>query len=174
MPRAWISIGSNIEREANVRGAVHALYRAYGPLLLSAVYETAAVGFRGDPFYNLVAGINVQEGVAAVVARLRKIEDDHHRERSDDKFAPRTLDLDLLTYGDLVNREPGFDLPRSEILEYAFVLKPLAEVAPQDKHPVQHLTYAELWSRFRGDAANIRQVPFEFGLPADALRPASC
>jgi len=172
MPRAWISIGSNIERDVNVRGAVHTLYEAYGRLILSSVYETDAVGFRGDPFYNLVVGLCTEEDAQAVVARLREIEDHHRRERSGDKFAPRTLDLDLLTYGDLVLSGEDFEVPRAEILEYAFVLGPLAEVAPDDLHPIECLTYSELWTRYRGGLGPLRPIPFEFRLPRRARRHA--
>jgi 2-amino-4-hydroxy-6-hydroxymethyldihydropteridine diphosphokinase len=148
MPRCWLSIGSNQDREASIRGAVADLVDAFGRLILSRVYESPAEGFAGEPFLNLVAGIETDLGVADIDGILRRIEDAHGRVRGQDRFAPRTLDIDLLTYGDLVGTRDGRELPRDEILHYAFVLGPLAEVAPREVHPGTGLTYGVLWSRF--------------------------
>jgi 2-amino-4-hydroxy-6-hydroxymethyldihydropteridine diphosphokinase len=148
MPRCWLSIGSNQDREASIRGAVAALAATFGRLVLSRVYESPAEGFAGEPFLNLVAGIETDLGVADIDGILRRIEDAHGRVRGQDRFAPRTLDIDLLTYGDLVGTRDGRELPRDEILRYAFVLGPLAEVAPREVHPGTGLTYGVLWSRF--------------------------
>lgn len=159
MMRCWISIGSNQARERSVRGAVSALGLQFGPMVLSRVYETAAVGFDGDPFYNLVAGIDTELSVAEIVARLRAIEDANGRERGGERFAPRTLDLDLLTYGAAAGVVDGIELPRAEILEHGFVLGPLAEVAPTERHPISNLTYAQLWTE-HGDGDSLRPVAF--------------
>lgn len=151
MARVWLSIGSNRERERHLRAAVAALKAAFGELLLSPVYETAAVGFVGAPFYNLAAGFETSLGPEAVSATLKGIEESLGRVRTAKKFAPRTIDIDLLTYGDLCLSKPGLSLPRDEILKYAFVLKPLADVAPDETHPVTGKTYAELWREFEGN-----------------------
>jgi 2-amino-4-hydroxy-6-hydroxymethyldihydropteridine diphosphokinase len=148
MPRCWLSIGSNQDREASIRGAVADLAATFGPLVLSRVYESPAEGFAGEPFLNLVAGIETDLGVADIDRTLRRIEDAHGRVRGQDRFAPRTLDIDILTYGDLIGTPDGRELPRDEILRYAFVLGPLAEVAPQEVHPGTGLTYRVLWSCF--------------------------
>jgi 2-amino-4-hydroxy-6-hydroxymethyldihydropteridine diphosphokinase len=161
MPRCWISIGSNQKREHSVRGAVQALRRRFGELILSSVYESEAVGFDGQPFLNLVAGLDTTEPVASIRAALRSIEDDFGRVRGPDKFAPRTLDLDLLTYGDQVAEEEGLELPRDEILHYAFVLGPLAEVAGKEIHPVVGHSYGELWRVLEKSAQSLRPVVFE-------------
>jgi len=162
MPRCWISIGSNQDRERCIRGAVTALRKRFGELILSRVYESEAVGFQGHPFYNLVAGIDTDEPAVRVRAALRAIEDAFGRVRGPEKFAPRTLDLDLLTYGDRVDGEDGQDLPRDEILTYAFVLGPLAEVAGREIHPVVGLSYRDLWERFGADEHPLAPVPFDF------------
>jgi 2-amino-4-hydroxy-6-hydroxymethyldihydropteridine diphosphokinase len=144
--RCWISVGSNVQRETSIRGAVADLQRHFGPLSLSPVYETEAIGFDGEPFYNLVVGIDTHLGVAAINRILRDIEDAHGRVRGPNKFAPRTLDLDLLTWGEVAGAIEGYELPRDEILKYAFVLAPLARAAPDERHPVDGRTYAELWA----------------------------
>ncbi len=144
--RCWISVGSNIDRETSIRGAVDDLRAAFGPLVISPVYETDAVGFDGDPFYNLVVGIETDQTVAEIRQTLRAIEDARGRLRESEKFAPRTLDLDLLTWGDAVGVVDGYELPRDEILKYVFVLAPLADVAPNERHPADGRTYGHLWS----------------------------
>jgi 2-amino-4-hydroxy-6-hydroxymethyldihydropteridine diphosphokinase len=150
MSRVYVSLGSNIDRERNIRGAVHALRERYGTLTLSRVYETPAEGFDGDAFYNLVAGFDTDESVEQVRAALAAIEDAHGRTRNGPRHGPRTLDLDLLLYGDLVRHEGGFDIPRGEIVKYAFVLGPLAEIAPDLHHPETGVRLDELWKTFSG------------------------
>jgi 2-amino-4-hydroxy-6-hydroxymethyldihydropteridine diphosphokinase len=159
MPRVWISIGSNIERETNIPAALADLRQAFGKLDVSPVYETEAVGFDGDAFFNLVAGFDTQLPPAELHRRLREIEARHGRERCGGRFAARTLDLDLLTYGDAVTDEGGKTLPRDEILRYAFVLAPLADIAPDEVHPEAGRTYRQLWRQYdRGDKTGLRRL----------------
>ncbi len=148
MARIYISLGSNIDREAHTRAGVAALREHFGELELSSVYESEAVGFDGDAFYNMVIACDTDLEVHAANRVLADIEDANQRDRSGPKFSSRTLDLDLLLYDDLVLSENGLTLPRDEILKNAFVLWPLAEIAPELKHPVVQKTYAELWAGF--------------------------
>jgi 2-amino-4-hydroxy-6-hydroxymethyldihydropteridine diphosphokinase len=148
MTQVYVSVGSNIDREANVRSGIAALRRYYGELCLSSVYESRSVGFEGDNFYNLVVGFQTDQEVDIVASSLRTIEAEHGRVRGGPRFSPRTLDLDLLLYDDLVQHAPGLDIPRDEITHNAFVLWPLVEIAPKACHPVLHQTYAELWQAF--------------------------
>lgn len=162
MARVYISIGSNIDAENNVRLAVHALQEHYGKLILSSVYESEAVGFEGDNFLNLVAGLSTLEDVHTVADTLRKIEDDNGRDRSGPRFSARTVDLDLLLYDDLVVEEEGLQLPRDEITKNAFVLLPLEEIAPQLIHPLSGNTMCDHWLNFDKDSQKLWPVEFKF------------
>jgi 2-amino-4-hydroxy-6-hydroxymethyldihydropteridine diphosphokinase len=162
VPRVWVSIGSNQERERSIRGAVRALRERFGDLILSGVYESEAVGFEGHPFYNLVAGFDTDESAGALNAAFRGIEDTFGRIRGPEKFSPRTLDIDLLTYGDVAGTVDGCELPRDEIVKYAFVLGPLAEVAGEEVHPALGRSYRELWEAFDRTARLILPVDFDF------------
>ena len=162
MPRIYISLGSNIDREENTRAGVNDLRDSFGELELSSVYESEAVGFEGDAFYNMVIACDVSGDVHSTNQALREIEDAHGRDRSGPKFSSRTLDLDLLLYDDQVFNENGLKLPREEILHNAFVLWPLAEIAPQLKHPENGRSYAELWEAFDKQKENLKPIEFQF------------
>jgi len=164
MPRVWVSIGSNVDRERHVLTAVADLTEKFGPLILSRVYESDSVGFVGESFYNLVAGFETDLDPVELNGCCRAIEDAHGRARTGDKFSPRTLDLDLLTYGEQVIERPGLRLPRDEILEYAFVLGPLAEVAGSERHPVLARSYRELWQDFDRESQPLRPVRLDLGI----------
>lgn len=149
--RAWLSLGSNIEPQQRIPAALEALREHFGSLVVSPVYESEAVGFDGDNFHNLVVGIETRLPVQELVRLLREIEAAHGRVRGAEKFSSRTLDIDLLTYGDHIIDQDGVQVPRDEILRYAFVLLPLSEVATQERHPVTGRTYRELWADFDAD-----------------------
>lgn len=160
MARVYVSIGSNVDRDAHVRAGVEELRRRYGELALSGVYESAAVGFRGDDFYNLVAGFDTGETPTEILRALRDIEDRHGRVRGGERFSARTLDIDLLLYDDLVLDTAELVLPRAEITRHAFVLGPLAEIAGELADPASGLTYRQLWERFDQAAQPMRRVVF--------------
>ncbi|HEB56401.1 MAG TPA: 2-amino-4-hydroxy-6-hydroxymethyldihydropteridine diphosphokinase [Gammaproteobacteria bacterium] len=148
MSRVYISIGSNIEAEKHVRLAVTELRRHYGEVMLSSVYESEAVGFEGDNFLNMVAGVDTDEPVQTVSAVLHAIEDRHGRLRNGPRFSARTLDLDLLLYDDLIINQDGLQIPRDEITKNAFVLWPLAELDPGRHHPLNGQSLARLWENY--------------------------
>lgn len=152
MARVYVSIGSNIDRDRNVAAALAGLRREFGELQQSTIYETQAVGFEGDAFYNLVVGFDTEQSPHEVAAMLHRIEDQHGRQRHGGKFSARTLDLDMLLYDDLVLEADDLNLPRREILEYAFVLRPLAEIAAERRHPLAGVSYAALWDDFDATA----------------------
>ena len=155
MPKGYISIGSNIDRDKNILASLQALEHHFGKLTISSIYESESVGFTGDTFYNLVVGFSSELGIKEVAKQLRQIELDNGRTRDSQKFSARTLDLDLILYDDLILNDGRLQIPRDEIVRYAFVLEPLAEIAPTLKHPISHLTYAELWEQF--DKTNLKQ-----------------
>jgi 2-amino-4-hydroxy-6-hydroxymethyldihydropteridine diphosphokinase len=160
--RVYVSLGSNVDREARIRLAVAALREQFGEIELSPVYDSAAVGFDGSNFLNLVAGLNTSLEVEAVAAIFHAIEDQLGRDRSLPKFASRPIDLDILTYDDLILDVPGIRIPRPEILENAFVLKPLQDIAAQQIHPETGESYAKLWQRMTPNAPRLDIYPMQF------------
>ncbi len=161
MPIGYISIGSNIDKEVNVTSSLRALERAFGRLQISSIYETEPVGFVGDSFYNLVVRFESELSAKEVAKQLRQIELEHGRTRESQKFSARTLDLDLILYGDQIISDGRLQIPRDEIERYAFVLEPLAEIAPGEKHPISGKTYRELWERFDKSGTQAKKL----GLP---------
>jgi 2-amino-4-hydroxy-6-hydroxymethyldihydropteridine diphosphokinase len=162
MSQVYVSIGSNIDRERHIRSAVKALRQQFGSITLSSVYETRAQGFAGDPFYNMVAGFQTPLGVEGINDLLHDIENRHGRRRGEQKFSPRTLDLDLLLFDDVVMDENN--IPRDEITRYAFVLLPLAEIAPDINHPRYQKPLRALWHEFQAvhDVSNDTIHPVDF------------
>jgi len=148
MVDVYVSAGSNLEPEENLRLACRELMRRFGPLDVSDVYRNPPVGFSGDDFLNLVLRFRTDESPATVVAELERLHALAGRVRGLERFAPRTLDLDLLLYGAAVLPGAGIRVPREDILKYGFVLGPLAQLAPELRHPVTGQTMAELWANF--------------------------
>jgi len=162
MARVYLSLGSNIHRERNIRGAIAALREHYGELLISRVFESASVGFEGEDFFNLAVGLDTDEDVHTVVQVMHQIEDQYDRVRNGPRFSSRTLDIDLLLYDDLVIHEGKLQLPRDEISKNAFVLWPLAEIAADTIHPTLHKTMAQLWSEYDQSKQSLSPVAFDF------------
>lgn len=160
-----VSVGSNIDKENNIRSAMNQMRSVFGDVAVSNVYESAAVGFEGEPFYNFVASFYADD-MENTRAILRDIEDQHQRDRGAQKFSNRTLDLDILLFGNADFHAQGVDIPRGEITEYAFVLKPLSELSPDLVHPVFAKTYRQLWREYEIAHPNInaelRQVAFHW------------
>lgn len=153
----YLSAGSNIAPEQNLKMACQQLESDYGELTLSSVYQNSAVGFAGDDFLNMVIGFSTREKPELIVNRLETLHKKAHRKRQANPFSSRTLDVDLLLYGDLV-RDGAPELPRDDIEKYAFVLRPMAEVAPELRHPVTGLTMSEIWDDFAADTHAMQKV----------------
>jgi 2-amino-4-hydroxy-6-hydroxymethyldihydropteridine diphosphokinase len=148
MTRVYVGIGSNIDRDASIKGGIAALKTKFGDVVLSRIYESPAFGFEGDNFYNLVAGFETGYSLNELAEELRAIEYSFGRKRNEERFLPRTLDIDLLLFGNLVRHDDKYDLPRDDILRYAFVLCPMAEIAGLERHPELGESYSKLWSNF--------------------------
>jgi 2-amino-4-hydroxy-6-hydroxymethyldihydropteridine diphosphokinase len=148
MGRAYLSLGSNIDAERWLAEAVSELRARFGALDVSPVYRSAAVGFEGPDFFNLAVGLESDLDPEALNDWLHAMEDRHGRIRGGDRYASRTLDVDIVLYDDLVLSGAGhLQLPRGE-LRHAFVLKPMADIAPDVRHPVNGQTMAALWAAF--------------------------
>jgi len=157
MTLVYLGIGSNIDRETSIRNGLTALKSLYGELQISPVYESKAFGFEGDDFFNLVVGFKTEFDIDKVETQLKEVELQSGRKQSEISHSPRTLDIDLLLYGDLICDK--HELPRVDITEYAFVLKPLCDLAPDLIHPVEKKTIHELWTNFDASNQEIKQIP---------------
>jgi 2-amino-4-hydroxy-6-hydroxymethyldihydropteridine diphosphokinase len=146
MARACLSLGSNLEPETHLRSAIDALRARFGHVLVSQVYRTRAVGFDGGDFLNAAAVVETDLEPQALDAWLHALEDAHGRDRSGPRFGDRTLDIDLVLYDERIVEGPGhLRVPRDE-LRHAFVLRPLAEIAPDAVEPRSERTLAQLWA----------------------------
>lgn len=168
----YFGIGSNLERKKHIQAGIAELAESFphSPLRVSSVYESEALGFAGPPFYNLVATTATPIPLSEVQQKIREIESRYGRPPDAEKFSSRTLDIDILMYGDCVqhevpDREP--QLPRPEILTSAFVLKPLAELAPHVCHPVSKTSFQRLWKAFQEQEHNQHQ---HLAMVTDALK----
>lgn len=148
----YLGLGSNVDPEANLHLAIRELRQRFGDLVVSSVYQNAAVGFDGDDFLNLVVGMQSDCSALAICKWIELIHNLAGRERSSDKWEARPLDIDLLLYNDEIIDEPPVRVPRKDVLEYSFVLRPLAEIAPDLQHPVTGRSMLEHWEEF--DAAS--------------------
>lgn len=148
MPKVYIAAGSNVEPERHLAMAVRELERQFSGARFSPWYRNPAVGFEGADFINLVAGFETELNISEVLSRLHAIEALCGRPREAPRWAPRTMDLDVLLYGDLVCEEPHLKLPRPDLLKRAYMLGPLAALAPEVVHPTVGETIGELWQRF--------------------------
>ena len=152
----FVSVGSNIEPERNLRLACNELEQDFGDLSLSPVYRNPAVGFEGDDFLNMVIGFQSADAPEHIVARMEELHRKAKRVRQQNPYSPRTLDVDVLLYGDLVRRR--LKLPHGDIDKYGFVLGPLAEIAPDIRHPVNGKTMQALWNEFDESDCPMTQV----------------
>ena len=160
MAQVFLGVGSNIERERYITAGLDALHSLFHELALSSVYDSAAIGFSGQPFLNLVAAVNTELPLAELAARLRHIEVEHGRPVNATRFSARHLDIDILTFDDAVGTFDGVQLPRQEILENAFVLCPLAELSPESVHPLLKRSYRALWQEYEQASQPLTRVDF--------------
>jgi 2-amino-4-hydroxy-6-hydroxymethyldihydropteridine diphosphokinase len=156
----YLGLGSNSERERHLTAALDALTVLLGTLDCSPVFESEAVGITSDAFFNMVVRVQTDVPLAELCVQLKHIEADNGRYAADRKGLP--LDIDILLYGDLAGDQDGLLLPRAEILKNAFVLWPLALLAPTIVHPVVKRDYATLWEAMP-KTQRLWPVPFIWG-----------
>jgi len=161
MNDVYVAAGSNVEPEKYLARALRELAAAYGPLTLSPAYRNQAVGFTGDDFINLVVGFRTEDDVGQVRRQLQKIEAACDRPPDAPKWAPRTMDLDILLFGDLVSDAPGLKIPRPDLVKRPYMLRPIADIAPDVRHPLLGKTLRELWESFEGDAHSMVEVSLD-------------
>lgn len=159
MGRAYLSLGSNQEPELHLSRALAELRERFGAVEVSPVYRTPAVGFDGPDFLNCAAAIESDLDPHALDAWLHALEDEHGRRRDVPRFSSRPLDIDVLLYDDLVLRGAGnLELPRRELVEQAFVLRPMADLAPDLVHPTMGKSMSELWLGFGAAPAGMIRI----------------
>ena len=144
---AYLSLGSNVSPEKNIQFALDQLSKIFGETISSSTYKTKAIGFEGSDFLNLVVKIETDLDPERLIDRLHGIEEMTGRITGTKAFNDRTLDIDVLIYGDQIN--PDLNIPRDEILMYGFVLEPLAELNPEGLHPIERVSFMELWSKLK-------------------------
>jgi len=155
----FVGIGSNIEPQKNISKALVLLRDRFPSIEFSSIFESEAIGFKGDNFLNIVGKFNLNEveSLSELVTSLKEIEIQLGRQRADKKFSARTIDIDVLLYGDMQTDSP-VELPRGEILENAYVLWPLSELAPDLKHPVNGKNYRQLWAQFDKSVQSLEPI----------------
>jgi 2-amino-4-hydroxy-6-hydroxymethyldihydropteridine diphosphokinase len=168
MAQVYVAAGSNIDPQTHLAQAQTELARIFGALTVSPWYRNAAVGFTGQDFVNFVFGFQTALSVHDTQARLRQVETLCGRPPNAPKWAPRAMDLDILLYGELVLDEPQLQLPRPDLLVRPYMLWPLADIAPQLRHPTQGRSIAQLWAAFDPHAHQMIAVR-----PGATVRPCS-
>jgi len=161
----FVAAGSNVEPEHNLERACAEIVHTWHDARFSRAYRNVAVGFEGPDFINLVTGFTTALPLESVIARLRAIETQCGRPRYAPKWASRTMDLDVLLYGDRVEQTSEYTLPRPDLLKRPYMLGPLAELAPQIVHPTVHKSIGLLWKEFDGGAHDMQPVTLRLPAP---------
>jgi len=158
MARVYLGLGSNADPEENLKLGVTELRRRFCELEISRIYRSSAVGFAGADFLNLVVGLSCDESPSGIHAQIETIHRLAGRHRNTAKYSSRPLDIDLLLYGDQIINDPPIRVPRPDILEYGFVLRPLKELVPQLIHPETGQSLEAHWEAFDAERHHLTQV----------------
>ena len=161
MPIAYLGMGSNLDAEKNMRLASREIRARFSLQKISPVYKSKALGFEGDDFLNAVACIETDLSPRDLCRELERIHDMAGRRRRPEKNVSRTLDIDLLLYDQLVADQEGIRLPRKDVLQYSFVLKPLADIAPDYRHPVSGKSIGDHWREFDATSHPLTKVDLD-------------
>lgn len=157
MTQVYLDIGSNIDRRKNIQSCIDQLLLDFPKMRYSKAYESEAYGFEGDPFINLSASFQTDLSYQELKAYLKQLEDRHARKRIKEKYIARTLDADILLFGNLI-LQPDIDLPRAEILQYPFVLFPLVELAADFVHPIEKKTIAKIVKESKLNKDSLKEI----------------
>ena len=156
MTQVYIGIGSNIDKEKNINGSLSSLRDYFGKIDVSPIYQSKAVGMDGDDFYNLVVQFETNMSIEILESRLREIEYQFGRKRNQAPHTSRTLDIDLLLFGNLISEK--HNIPRGDITNYSFVLKPLYDIEPDLIHPTAGEKVSILWKKFDKSMQSIQSL----------------
>lgn len=162
MTRVNLGLGSNIDARRNIASCLDALLLRFRDMSMSFVFESEAVGFDGDNFLNMAVGFETEMPLAELAALLKEIENKHGRQRGGPRFSGRTLDIDILTYGDKAGTFDGVTLPRPEITENAFVLWPLSQIDGKRRHPLLKVSFRQLWEDYDKSRQKLWPVDFVY------------
>jgi 2-amino-4-hydroxy-6-hydroxymethyldihydropteridine diphosphokinase len=173
MPRVYVAIGGNIEPERCFVLAARALRRRFPGIVFSACYRNPAFGFKGADFLNAVAGFDTDASAEEVLAELHAIEIQCGRRRDDPKWAPRAMDIDLLLYGGMVAETADYRLPRPDLLHRSYMLAPLAQIAPELRHPLTSRTMADHWQELAREPHRLEALSLDLNILAAAHAPAA-
>lgn len=156
MARVYLSLGSNLQPHRYLRAALEEMRQRFGELIVSPAYRSSAVGFEGAEFVNLAVGLDTGLSPESLNDWLHALENRHGRRRDLPRYSDRTLDVDIVFYADQVLDGPGhLQVPRDE-LQYAFVLRPIADIAPDFRHPVSGISMSALWAEFPAASEPLR------------------
>ena len=159
MTEVFFGIGSNIRPEENIILAVREIKNIFEDVLVSPVYKNKSVGFEGSDFLNLVVRCSTKMSVYEVNEFIEQVHNLSGRERKSNKYLSRTLDIDLLIFGDHIIQDSRVHIPRDDILKYSFVLKPLVDIAPDSIHPITKSSFSEHWDKM--DKSENPLIPVE-------------
>ena len=159
--RVFLSLGSNIDPEENLKYACRELKKTFGNIQISSIYKNKPIGFEGNDFLNMVVKIKSTFNLNEMLDYLRCLEVATGRDIGTGAFDSRTLDIDMILYSDLVHPEKPFKIPRNDIELYSFVLCPLAEIEPDGIHPIIGKTFKDLWEGFDQAEHSLNKVSLE-------------
>ncbi len=155
---AWAGLGSNRNPECNLNKAMGILRARFGSLRVSPAYRSAAVGDEAPDFVNLVVAFETELDPESVNGEFKRIEAELGRVRGASSEAGHTIDIDLLMLGDYVGSFGSVTLPRRDVTDCAYVLRPLAELEPEGVHPVAGRSFSRLWAEW-DQPAELVEVP---------------
>lgn len=143
MTAVYLGLGSNIEPERYIELGLAKLEKGFHVQAVSPWYCSKSLGFEGPDFINLVVKIEYADKLESLAQAIKDIEFECGRELNAAKFSSRTLDIDILLFGDAVGEFAGMQLPRADVYQYAYVLQPLLDICPQGKDPKSGQLLAE-------------------------------